>query len=193
MNGCSAGVYPFFIEALGGLDPNLGYVPAFQYAQATVHPMGEHPPIVIADGYPKLQSVGWDVDLLDNGSYSPDGDDLVKFEWDFNGDGIYDAVGKEVKHYFDTPGDYPVGVRVTDSDGYTGTQFSPIWVHIKPGFGWARTWGSEYEDGSHTVAVDSLGGIYVAGFCTGDIDLDPGPKDDHFIGSGRLGIFFMQI
>ena len=177
-DGAKQGTYPLFVQAFNYnvLDPNFGEIRGWQVIPIIVHPIGEYPPQVQADAYPKLQSLGWDIDFFDNGSYSPQGADLVKYEWDFNNDGIYDAVGKEVKHSYNTEGDYYVQLRVTDSDGLTGVLPNPIKVHIKPGVGWARTFGSPFEDGAHAVATDSDGNIYVCGYTSGDMDLDPGRR-----------------
>lgn len=49
-------------------------------------------------------------------SFDPDGE-IVKYEWDFNNDGVIDATGKVVTHAFLTVGDFPVKLVVTDNDG----------------------------------------------------------------------------
>ena len=166
------GTYPLLFTAV----PKIDTAPdAWQIVPITVHPLGPHPPQVQADAYPKLQSVGWDVEFYDNGTTSPTGNQLVKYEWDFDGDGVYDAVGKDIKHAYDTPGDYSATLRVTDSQGLVGVLNQPIAIHVKPGFGWARTWGSDLEDYGTGVVTDNLGNIYVTGYCSGDqFDMDPG-------------------
>ena len=53
---------------------------------------------------------------------SPNGT-IVKYEWDFNGDGVYDyssATDDIVNHTYNSPGTYTVFFRVTDSKGLTG-------------------------------------------------------------------------
>lgn len=49
-------------------------------------------------------------------SFDPDGQ-IVKYEWDFNNDGVSDATGKVVTRVFLTAGDFPVKLVVTDNDG----------------------------------------------------------------------------
>jgi len=49
-------------------------------------------------------------------SYDPDGE-IIRYEWDFDGDGSIDAEGMIVKHTFTEPGSYPVTLTVVDNDG----------------------------------------------------------------------------
>jgi hypothetical protein len=53
-------------------------------------------------------------------SYDPDGE-IILYEWDFDGDGTYDATGAIISHAYPMPGNYTVTLRVTDNDGYTDT------------------------------------------------------------------------
>ena len=50
-------------------------------------------------------------------STASNGSSLVLFEWDFESDGVVDAVGSERSHRFDLEGEYTVTLRVTDSIG----------------------------------------------------------------------------
>lgn len=51
-------------------------------------------------------------------SLSSDSDgQIIRYEWDFNNDGIIDAIGKVVTYIFMTAGDFPVRLVVTDNDG----------------------------------------------------------------------------
>jgi PKD repeat protein len=49
-------------------------------------------------------------------SSDPDGR-IVKYEWDLNGDGEFSEDGKSHTYTFGDPGDYSVGLRVTDDSG----------------------------------------------------------------------------
>src|SRR5207248_3182674 len=51
-------------------------------------------------------------------SSDPDGH-IVKYEWDLNGDGAWGEDGKTHSYSFGDPGDYDVGLRVTDERGRT--------------------------------------------------------------------------
>ena len=53
-------------------------------------------------------------------SRDPDGF-IVKYEWDFNSNGIFDAEGMVTSFTFNEPGNYPVTLRVTDNSGETNT------------------------------------------------------------------------
>ncbi len=49
---------------------------------------------------------------------------IVKYEWDFNGDGIWDWISTStgnVSYIFHIPGNYHAILRVTDDDGFTAT------------------------------------------------------------------------
>lgn len=53
-------------------------------------------------------------------SFDPDGS-IVSWEWDFNNNGVYDAVGSTVTFTTSVAGTYIVILRVTDDDGDTDT------------------------------------------------------------------------
>ena len=52
-----------------------------------------------------------------SGSSASVGSSLELYEWDFESDGVVDAVGSESSHRFDLEGEYAVTLRVTDSIG----------------------------------------------------------------------------
>jgi hypothetical protein len=55
--------------------------------------------------------------VIFDASASTDSDgQIVKYEWDFDGDGTVDATGKIVEHIFARAGDFPVKLTVTDND-----------------------------------------------------------------------------
>jgi immune inhibitor A len=43
--------------------------------------------------------------------------DALGFEWDFDGDGVWDATTQTASHRYGTPGSYEAKLRVTDGDG----------------------------------------------------------------------------
>jgi len=51
-------------------------------------------------------------------SFDPDGD-IVKYNWDFDGDSAPDATGRAAEWSYAEPGTYTVALTVTDSDGAT--------------------------------------------------------------------------
>jgi hypothetical protein len=92
------------------------------------------PPAADANG-PYTVDEGSTATLDGSGSYDPDGDPLVLFEWDLNNDGTYDvsSVGPTVLvTYPDGPASYTVVLRVTDSAGDTDTDTSTVTVNNVP-------------------------------------------------------------
>jgi glucose/arabinose dehydrogenase len=65
-----------------------------------------------------------------DGSQSIDtgGGDIELYEWDFDGDGVYDASGVTSDHTYDEQGAYRAVLRVTDGDGDTDTESVTIQV-----------------------------------------------------------------
>ncbi|MEP0815068.1 MAG: PKD domain-containing protein, partial [bacterium] len=80
------------------------------------------PPVAIASGWPLIGDAPLETVLSCNSSYDPDGE-IVKYEWDFDGDGLSDWQSYQsdhVSHIFDA-GIWNVTLRVTDNDGLMAT------------------------------------------------------------------------
>ncbi|WP_413451056.1 PQQ-dependent sugar dehydrogenase [Georgenia phoenicis] len=60
-------------------------------------------------------------------SRDPEGEELT-FEWDFNGDGEFDAEGVEVTHTFADLGQFDVTLRATDPQGASGISTTAVTV-----------------------------------------------------------------
>ncbi len=60
-------------------------------------------------------------------SSDPDGT-IANYQWDFQNDGVFDAVGQIVFQQYPTAGTYTVRLRVTDNLGATGTTTQPVTV-----------------------------------------------------------------
>jgi len=69
---------------------------------------------------PDAPNVGQKVRFDASSSFDIDGE-VVKFEWDFDGDGTVDARGSVVEHAFEQPGTFHVRLTVTDNDGQPNT------------------------------------------------------------------------
>jgi YD repeat-containing protein len=67
-----------------------------------------------------------------NASASKDPDGTIsKYEWDFDGNGTYESnsgSSPTTTHVYPTPGNYTVGLRVTDNGGKTATTTRPVTV-----------------------------------------------------------------
>lgn len=69
---------------------------------------------------PTWPATGQSITFDASGSTDPQGTSGLKFEWDFEGDGIFDTAPSTTKsrsHSFDLPGTYQARCRVTDSGG----------------------------------------------------------------------------
>jgi len=79
------------------------------------------------DSTPPTASVGPDTTVDEDTSVSFDASGstdnvaIASYEWDWTGDGTYEATGQTASHTFVTPGTYTVTLRVTDSGGNTET------------------------------------------------------------------------
>jgi len=60
-------------------------------------------------------------------------------------------------------------------------------------FVWAKTWGAEWGEEGHGVALDESGSIYVAGIFDLTVDFDPGPGVDNHTSSGVEEIFLSRF
>ncbi len=60
-------------------------------------------------------------------SYDPDGN-ITKYEWDWEGDGVYDDTGIESSYIYNIVGNFKIELRVTDSNGAYGFNWSTISV-----------------------------------------------------------------
>ncbi|MFO7753527.1 MAG: PKD domain-containing protein, partial [Desulfobacteraceae bacterium] len=73
------------------------------------------------------------VDFSGSGT-DPDGDEIVEYEWDFDGDGQYDWSSEDsgnTSHTYNSPGTYAARFRVTDSTGLTGVDALLVKVGIE--------------------------------------------------------------
>lgn len=93
-----------------------------------------------------------------DGSLSDDGDGgLVKYEWDYNGDGEYDSFGTipNSSHTFSNHGLFPVKLRVTDTVGAQDTY--SVAVRINEVFALDSAWPGLGHDDRHTGRSPYIG------------------------------------
>ncbi len=125
------GVYTYLVSVEDMFDSSSPLpLIAYQFGTIEVTPPMDFDPIAIADCEPYQQSVCEMFFFFDNGSYDPDGGDIVTYEWDWENDGIFDEEGMEVYHSWNIPGAYEVQFRVTDDEGATDTLDEPLQITI---------------------------------------------------------------
>ncbi len=88
------------------------------------------PPTAVLDASAKIVEEGDMLSLDASGSNDTDGD-IVLYEWDFDGDGVYDAESTTpyISHQMNQKGTYIVRVRITDDRG--GTQIGSFTVKVE--------------------------------------------------------------
>ena len=80
-----------------------------------VSPVGKPVPVPVV--VPQHAACGETVSFDGSGSYHNNpARSIVRYEWDFDGDGIYDAAGPVVSHAYPAFGTYHASLRVTDDD-----------------------------------------------------------------------------
>ncbi len=101
------------------------------------------------------------VDFDASSSSDPDGGSIVKYEWDWTGDGIYDATTTEatIQHTYSRQGMVNPKVRVTDDENTTALGSTSVNL-----LGWAHSWGIGGNEVLTSVMIDLTGNIYTAGY-----------------------------
>lgn len=57
---------------------------------------------------------------------------IIKYQWDFNNDGVYDAEGAVTSHRYTTKGTYTVTLKIVDNIGVEDTDTCTIYVNTSP-------------------------------------------------------------
>jgi PKD repeat protein len=77
----------------------------------------------------------------------------LTFDWDWNGDGVYEAQGATTNHTYPAAGQYPVVLRVTDSRGAVGFATATALVMASAADIVAVTTGADENDPGATPAT----------------------------------------
>ncbi len=80
---------------------------------------------------PSNPKIGQTVTFNASGSTASSGP-IILYQWDFNGDGTFDATGKTVTHTFTKAGSYPVKLKITDNNGGVGYVTKVVPVQSSP-------------------------------------------------------------
>ncbi|WP_238007679.1 PQQ-dependent sugar dehydrogenase [Dactylosporangium sp. AC04546] len=89
---------------------------------------GNQPPVAVigadkTSGAPPLA-----VQFTAAGTSDPNAGDVLTYQWDFTGDGTWDAVGTTASYTYTTAGTYQAKLRVTDAGGLSDTKTLQIMV-----------------------------------------------------------------
>ena len=112
---------------------------------------GAQDPVAVASAVPHGQTVCDPIHFFDDGSYDPDGGDIVLFEWDWNNDGVYDEEGPDGYHAWNELGTFYVQFRVTDDESATDDLDQPLEITTTNALPTAHATASEYS-----VEVDEV-------------------------------------
>eukprot|EP01090_Pellita_catalonica_P002864 TRINITY_DN12480_c0_g1_i1.p1 TRINITY_DN12480_c0_g1~~TRINITY_DN12480_c0_g1_i1.p1 ORF type:complete len:324 (-),score=52.71 TRINITY_DN12480_c0_g1_i1:72-1043(-) len=107
-------------------DANSGFGNTYRIANLTLYV----PPVATITNGPYVQVLGRDVTV--DGSGSDEDGTVEKFEWDCDGDGVYDFEGTTGDCTLSTAGDFVVNFRVTDNDGRINVASSFITIDSLP-------------------------------------------------------------
>jgi PKD repeat protein len=139
------GTYPVTFDAVnlysdGGIPPESMFVHGFVTKQITVvTPPGQQgnqsPTASFTEDHNPWYTEN-DIKFDGSASHDPDGQ-IVKYEWDWTGDGTYDESGTSpaATHKYEFAGTYTVRLRVTDDTGATGVMEGTVQVQdgVPPG------------------------------------------------------------
>jgi len=146
-------IYSYHVRAayLGDVSPDLS-----NEAQG----FRNEPPIAALTATPDSGNGPLSVTCDASASSDPNGGHIVLYEWDWDGDGVYDESGTDPKpaHLYGRLGVTHPAVRVTDFLGRTDAASTTVTV-----LGWVHTWGTDTADEANATAVDSAGDLYMAG------------------------------
>lgn len=87
---------------------------------------------------------------------------LERYEWDFDGDGVFEADSGSTPtmgHVYPSAGEFSTQVRITDSYGEQALAATPIEAKD----GWAHTWGDDLYERVRAICYDGAGALYAAG------------------------------
>jgi hypothetical protein len=95
--------------------------------------------------------------------------------------------------FFRGTADFDPGVGVTN---LTAIGFADVFVSKLDSTGaliWAKSFGGDYAIWSNSIAVDSSGNVYTAGYFIGTADFDPGPGTTNLITVSAPSVFNYDV
>jgi hypothetical protein len=109
------------------IDLGPGETAEIAFGAVEVPPIVKFSPTADFTFEPESPKAGEAVTFDASASFDVDGQ-IVRYEWDFDGDGLTDAEGVTVTHIFEEPGEYSVTLTVTDDDDLTGSKTRTVTV-----------------------------------------------------------------
>jgi hypothetical protein len=147
---------------------------AYQITDLTVSTHIDLPPVAIAEASQPSAFIGEEAVFDGTSSYDSDCDNqsIVKYEWDWNNDGVFDQKGSKPAHSYDTAGIYYIQLRVTDDDGSIDMLDTPIKfvAYNLPPFNLKDVSRLYYRNGKKGFGIDMVGTIAYMTYAEGDID-----------------------
>lgn len=122
--------------------------------------LGTQPPVASLLPTPSAGFIPFIVTLDGSGSTDPDGS-IASYDWDINGDGIYDQLdaGNKIFLNMSSAMALKVSLRVTDNEGVSAVTTTTV-----SGFEeWVHSWGGSAIDGLLDCAYDGADGLYFGG------------------------------
>lgn len=129
--------------------------------------LGGLPPSALLTAWPTQGSTPLTT-LLDASNSSPAEGFLAKFEWDAEGDGVFEADTGTSPSYsvtYSEPGIYHAAVRVTNSLMATNTAV----CDVNSMGGWQHTWGQSAEDTANGIVIDPFADVVYTVGSTGSL------------------------
>jgi len=107
----------------------------YQIIELEVKEEPMEPPTAVSDASHIYADKDEVISFNASGSHDNDcnGQSIVKYEWDWEDDGLYDEEGVQVEHSWGNAGTYFVQLRVTDDEGDKDTLDTPIEVTVNDG------------------------------------------------------------
>ncbi|WP_238006527.1 PKD domain-containing protein [Dactylosporangium sp. AC04546] len=99
----------YYVDLLGGTVRRIRYS------------SGNQPPVAAAAATPTTGPPPLAVSFSAAGTRDPDAGDILTYQWDFTGDGTFDATGATASYTYSAAGTYTARLRVTDAGGLSDT------------------------------------------------------------------------
>ncbi|HEX9746704.1 MAG TPA: PKD domain-containing protein [bacterium] len=181
-NNAGPGTYKFLVRvketAADSAPPHLDLT-AYQLINIEIPDFTGYAPVAIASVSNPNPSAGelLAFDGTDSIDTDNNGQSIVLYEWDIDGDGTYDGTGALFEYTYQYGGTYDVQLRVTDDEGEKDTLDQPLALDVTEG-GWVKTWGSTNWVETSVMTMDTADdSVYIFGDFRGTVDFDPGPME----------------